>query len=218
MNIVENPTSTTYLEDMNWRYATKKFDANKSLSEEVLGQMLQAVRLSASSYGLQPYKVLVLKDQELRERLQPVCWNQSQITEASHLIVIASKKEVDEELIDSYLREVSSTRNIPLRDLEGYGSFMKTKLLDLPAATQESWTTRQAYIAVGNLLSAAAALRIDTCPMEGFDQSRVDEILGLPEKGLTTAVIIPVGYRSEADQTQYYKKVRRSEAELIEYL
>ncbi len=218
MNTVENPTSTTYLEDMNWRYATKKFDANRSLSEEVLGKLLQAVRLSASSYGLQPYKVLVLKDQDLREQLRPACWNQSQITEASHLIIIASKKEVDEELIDSYLREVSSTRNIPMKDLEGYGSFMKSKLLDLPAATQESWTTRQAYIAVGNLLSAAAALRIDTCPMEGFDQSRVDEILGLPEKGLTTAVIIPVGFRSEADQTQHYKKVRRSEAELIEYL
>ncbi len=180
--------------------------------------LLQAVRLSASSYGLQPYKVLVLKDQELRERLQPACWNQSQITDASHVIVIASKTNVDENLIDSYLREVSSTRNVPLEELEGYGSFMKSKLLDLPAGTQKDWTTRQAYIAVGNLLSAAAAMRIDTCPMEGFQQSEVDDILGLPEKGLTTAVIIPVGYRSEADQTQHYKKVRRSEGELFEYL
>ena len=216
MNTVKNTTS--YLEDLNWRYATKKFDANRSVSEEDLGQLLQAVRLSASSYGLQPYKVLVLKDRELRERLQPACWNQSQITEASHLIVIASRTNVDEELIDSYLREVSTTRNIPSKDLEGYGSFMKSKLLELPKATQQSWTSRQAYIAVGNLLSAAAAMRIDTCPMEGFDQSQADEILGLPEKGLTTAVIIPVGYRSEADQTQHYTKVRRPEAELFEYL
>ena len=218
MRTIEENTSTRYLEDLNWRYATKKFDPDRTLSEEELDLLLQAVRLSASSYGLQPYKVLILKDRELREQLQPACWNQSQITEASHLIVLANRTDVDEELIDSYLREVSATRSVPFKELEGYGSFMKSKLLDLPSDTKQSWTARQAYIAAGNLLSAAAAMRIDTCPMEGFDEKLVDEILELTEKGLSAALVIPVGYRSAADQTQHYKKVRRAEAELFEYL
>ena len=213
-----NPSLTKdFLESLNWRYATKKFDPSRTISEEDLTDLLSAVRLSASSYGLQPYKILVLQDEALREKLRPSCWNQPQITEASHVLVIASKADFDTELIDSYLEEVSETRNIPLENLSGYGDFMKSKLLGLPAPTKAEWTARQAYIALGNLLSAAAVQRIDACPMEGFVREQVDEILGLRQQGFTTAVIIPIGYRSQADDTQHYKKVRRSEESFFEY-
>lgn len=207
-----------YLEGLNWRYATKKFDPTRKISDEDLSDLLDAVRLTPSSYGLQPYKVLVIRDQGLKERLRPACWDQSQITDASHVLVFASRADVDEQLIDSYLQEVSAVREIPVRDLHGYGEFMKSKLLGLPEEVKVSWTARQAYIALGNLLSTAAVLRLDACPIEGFDPVRVDALLGLPEQGLTAAVIVPIGYRSEADKTQYNKKVRRPENELFVHL
>lgn len=211
------PLAKEYLESLQWRYATKKFDPTRSIPEADLKDLLRAVRLSASSYGLQPYKIFVLKDKALREQLRPSCWNQPQITEASHVLVIANKADFKEELIDSYLQEVSETRGVPLENLSGYGDFMKSKLLDLPASAKAEWTARQAYIALGNLLSAAASQRIDACPMEGFDRDQVDEILGLGQQGLTTAVIIPIGYRSGEDDTRHYKKVRRSEESLFEF-
>lgn len=207
-----------YLDSLQWRYATKKFDPERRISDADLAQLLQAIRMSASSYGLQPYKVLVIRDPELRAQLRPACWNQPQITDASHVLVFASRSDFDGELIDSYLEVVSKTRKVPLGDLEGYGAFMKSKLLGLTPPQKANWTARQAYIALGNLMSAAAMHRIDTCPMEGFEAEQVDQLLGLERKGLTTTLIAAVGYRSEADQTQHLAKVRRPETSLFEYL
>lgn len=218
MNKILEKNSADILESLNWRYATKKFDASKRIPEADLQTLLQAVRLSASSYGLQPYTVLVISDPVLREQLRPACWNQSQITDASHVLVFASRKDFDQELVDSYLELVSGTREIPLNSLSGYGDFMKSKLLGLSPASKASWTSRQVYLAAGNLLSAAATLKIDSCPMEGFETEAVDALLNLGERGLTTTLIIPVGYRSEADQTQFQKKVRRPSEELFIYL
>ena len=216
-----NTTETKAVEilnSLNWRYATKKFDPLRKVSKEDLNTLLEALRLSPSSYGLQPYTVLVIEDRELREKLRPLCWNQPQITEASHVLVFAGKTDFDQELVDSYLELVSGTREIPMDSLAGYGDFMKSKLLGLPADVKAIWTSRQAYLAAGNLLSAAAGLEIDTCPMEGFEREAVDTLLNLGEKGLTTALIVPVGYRSEEDQTQFYKKVRRPAEELFIHL
>ncbi len=220
---MQNTTETPYLireylDSLHWRYATKKFDPDRRISDEDLAQLLQAIRMSASSYGLQPYKVLVISDPELREQLRPACWNQPQITEASHVLVFASRSDFDGDLIDSYLEIVSETRKVPLAELDGYGSFMKSKLLALTPEQKANWTARQAYIALGNLMSAAAVHRIDTCPMEGFEPEKVDQILGLDHKGLTTTLIAPIGYRSEEDQTQHFAKVRRPEVSLFEYL
>lgn len=215
MNSTIEKMTTSYLEALQWRYATKKFDPSKRVSETDLATLKEAIRLSASSYGLQPYSVLVISDKELREKLRPACWNQPQITDASHVFVFAGKKDFDHSLIDSYLELVSTTRNLPLDSLAGYGDFMKSKLLDLPQPSKASWASHQAYLAAGNFLSAAAALNIDTCPMEGFEREAVDTLLNLPDRGLTTALIVPVGYRSESDQTQYYKKVRRTPEELF---
>lgn len=203
------------LEHRTWRYATKKFDATKKVSDEDLETLLEATRLSASSYGLQPYHVVVVSDQKVKEQLKPASWNQSQITDASHVIVFANATEFGEELVDDYLANVSETRNIPEEGLKGYSDFMKSKLIDLPTETKSNWTARQAYIAFGNLMQAAAELKIDTCPMEGFESDKYNEILGLEDKNLNAAVVLAVGYRSAEDETQHLPKVRKSKEELF---
>lgn len=208
----------SYIDNLNWRYATKKFDGTRKISEESLEKLLEAATLSPSSYGLQPYKIIVIEDPDVRATLQPAAWGQSQLTEASHLIVLANMTDFGEELIDDYLENVSETRNIPLEDLSGYATFMKSKLLDLTSEEKAKWTEKQAYIALGNLLSAAADMKIDTCPMEGFDNEKFNAILGLTDDSLNTAVLVSVGYRSNSDKTQHYKKVRKSKKQLITHI
>ncbi len=206
------------LETRTWRYATKKFDASKKVSSEDFETLLEATRLSASSYGLQPYKILIIENKDIREKLKPVSWGQSQITDASHLLVFASLTNFGSELVDSYVSNVSTTRNIPEESLKEYSDFMKSNLLDLSKEVKENWTAKQAYIALGNLMQAAAELKIDTCPTEGFEADKYDEILGLAAKGLTATVVLPIGYRSEKDQTQHYAKVRKSKEELFTHI
>ncbi|MEZ4811765.1 MAG: NAD(P)H-dependent oxidoreductase [Allomuricauda sp.] len=206
------------LEHRTWRYATKKFDSTKKVSEQDLETLLEATRLSASSYGLQPYHVFVVTNPEIREKLKPVSWGQSQITDASHLIIFANVVDFGEELVDAYVHNASTTRNIPTESLKGYADFMKSKLLELPSETKNNWTTKQAYIAFSNMMQAAAELKIDTCPMEGFDHDAYNEILGLTEKDLNAAVVLAIGYRSEEDGTQHLAKVRKSKEELFTHI
>ncbi|WP_350287774.1 NAD(P)H-dependent oxidoreductase [uncultured Croceitalea sp.] len=206
------------LEHRTWRYATKKFDDSKTISDEDLEVLLEAARLSASSYGLQPYHLFVITDKEVREKLKPVSWGQSQITDASHVLVFANKTDFDGGLIDSYLSNVSQTRGIPMDGLKGYGDFMKSKLLDLPTTIKEVWTAKQVYIALGNVMQAAAELKIDTCPMEGFEPEKYNEILGLHRKNLNASVVLPIGYRSQDDDTQHYAKVRQSKEEFFTHI
>ncbi len=205
----------TVLEHRTWRYATKKFDTTKKVSDKDLETLLEATRLSASSYGLQPYHIFVISDQETKEKLKPASWEQSQITDASHIIVFANAANFGEELVDDFVENVSNTRNIPLDGLKGYSDFMKSKLLGLSPETKANWTARQAYIAFGNLMQAAAELKIDTCPIEGFESDKYNEILGLTDKNLNAVVVLAVGYRSEEDETQYLPKVRKSKEELF---
>lgn len=214
MNL-EVKTQNTYNEDLNWRYATKKFDAEKELSQDDLNSILESIQLSASSYGLQPYEVIVVKDGETREKLKAAAWNQTQVTDASYLLVLANLKSVDEAYVDSYLDNIAETRNLSREDLKGMEDMIKNTTLQLSNEAQNTWAAKQAYIALGNLLSAAAVLKVDTCPMEGFDAQKFDEILGLDKKNLTTAVIAPIGYRSEEDPYQHLTKVRKSKSDLI---
>jgi nitroreductase len=204
-----------YIEDLQWRYATKKFDPTKQVLEEDLDYLKKAMQLSASSYGLQPYEILIVKDSEIREKLKPVSWNQSQITDASYVIVIANKTNFGEELVDDYITNVSETRNIPIEDLKGYADFMKKTLSEFTSEQKEIWTAKQTYIVLGNLLSAAAIKKIDACPMEGFDAKKVNEILELNHRNLNASVIATIGYRSDEDLTQHYAKVRRPKQELF---
>ncbi|CAL67622.1 NAD(P)H-dependent oxidoreductase [Christiangramia forsetii] len=214
----EVKTKNTYNEDLNWRYATKKFDSRKEISEEDLNTLLESVQLSASSYGLQPYEVIVVKDQKIREKLKAAAWNQTQVTDASYLMVFANLTHVNEAYVNTYLDNIAETRNMSREDLKGMEDMIRNTTLQLPADAQNTWAAKQAYIALGNLLSAAASQKIDACPMEGFDAAKFDEILGLKDRNLTTAVIAPIGYRSEDDQYQHLTKVRKSKSDLIEII
>lgn len=209
---------SNYLDNLQWRYATKKFDASKPLADEDLEFLKDAMQLSASSYGLQPYEILIISDPELRAKLQPASWNQSQIVDAAYLIVIANKSTFGDELVDSYIDNVSATREIPKEGLADYSNFMKNTLGQFSDEVKAQWTAKQCYIVLGNLLSAAASRQIDACPMEGFDAAQYNEILGLSERNLNAAVIATVGYRSEEDATQHYAKVRKSKNELFKTL
>lgn len=206
---------SNFIQDANWRYATKKFDATKKVSAEDLATLKEAVRLSSSSYGLQPYKVIIVENPELRAQLQPASWGQTQIVDASHLFVFANVTDIGETEIDAYFENLTQTRGISMEGLQGYADFMKSKITTLPEEARNVWTSKQTYLALGNLLNAAAELKIDVTPMEGFDPQQYDEILGLSKLGLHASLVATIGYRHEEDATQYYAKVRKSNEELF---
>ncbi|MGL5111729.1 MAG: NAD(P)H-dependent oxidoreductase [Flavobacterium sp.] len=205
----------TFLESQNWRYATKKFDASKKISNDDLNILKEAIRLSASSYGLQLYKVFIIENPALRAQLQPSAWGQSQITEASHLFVFANQTTVGSEDIEGYLKTAEHLRSLPEGALNGYGDFMKGNLLNLADDSKKVWTAKQTYLALANLMNAAAALKIDTTPMEGFDPIQFNTILGLDKLNLNAALVAAVGYRHEEDETQHYIKVRKATDDLF---
>lgn len=204
-----------FIENQNWRYATKKFDTTKKIAAEDLETLKEAIRLSTSSYGLQPYKVFIIEDEAIREQLKPASWNQSQITEASQLIVFANYSNLDESIIDKYVNRISQTREIPTESLQGYGDFMKAKILGLSPEQQSVWTAKQTYLALGNLINAAAELKIDVTPMEGFEPEKYNEILQLNELNLNASLVATIGYRHVEDSNQHVKKVRKSKEELF---
>ena len=204
-----------FLENQNWRYATKKFDATKKITAEDLDILKEAIRLSSSSYGLQPYKVILVENPDLRAKIQPSAWGQSQIVEASHLIVFANEINFGTTGIDDYIKNASETRAIPAESLQGYADFMKANITALSEDNRNNWTAKQTYLALGNLLNAAAELKIDVTPMEGFVPAEVNEILELEALGLNATLIATLGYRHEDDATQYYKKVRKSNKDLF---
>ena len=205
----------TFIENQNWRYATKKFDANKKVSETDLQLLKEAMRLSASSYGLQPYQIIFIENTDLRAKLQPAAWGQSQIVEASHLVVFANITNFGVTEIDEAIQNLTTTRGLPAEALKGYGDFMKSKITTLPVDKRDIWTARQTYLALGNLMNAAAELKIDVTPMEGFEPAQFNEILGLEAMNLNAALVATIGYRHEEDQTQHYVKVRKSNEELF---
>jgi nitroreductase len=206
---------SNFIKNANWRYATKKFDATKKVSDENLNILKEAVRLSASSYGLQPYKVIIVENPEVRAQLQPVAWGQTQIVDASHLLVFANVTDFGDAQIDAYINNVAVTRGIPTDALQGYSDFMKSKINALPVEKRNVWTAKQTYIALTNLMNAASELGIDVTPMEGFEPEKFNEILGLEALGLNASLVAPIGYRHEEDATQHYAKVRKSNEELF---
>jgi nitroreductase len=206
---------SNFNENAKWRYATKKFDTTKKVSESDLNTLKEAIRLSASSFGLQLYKVIIVENTEVRAKLQPASWGQTQIVDASHLIVFANQTTVTDADVDSYIKNVSETRNVPVEALAGYGDFMKGSVVGMPEEVKNTWTAKQTYIALSNLLNAAAELKIDVTPMEGFVAGQYNEILGLDKLNLNAAVVAAVGYRHEEDATQHGAKVRKSNEDLF---
>lgn len=206
---------SNFLENQNWRYATKQFDATKKISATDLNILKEAVRLSASSYGLQPYNVIIVETPELREQLKGAAYGQTQITDASHVFIFANNSNLDDEAINKYIANISVTREVPAEALNGFSTMMKNVIGQLTAESKNIWTAKQTYLALGNLLNAAAELKIDATPMEGFNPAAVNEILGLEKLGLTASLIATVGYRHADDTTQHHKKVRKSNEELF---
>lgn len=206
---------SNFIENANWRYATKKFDTTKKVSEKDLEVLKEAIRLSASSFGLQPYRVLIIEKPELRAELQGASWGQAQIVEASHLIVFANITNFGDQEVDSYFDNLTNTREIEMEAVQGYKDFVKNFVNTLPVDAKNIWTSKQTYIALSNLLNAAAELKIDVTPMEGFEPQKYNEILGLDKLGLNASLVATIGYRHEDDGLQHLKKVRKSEKELF---
>ena len=204
------------VENLKWRYATKKFDATKKVSEEDINYIKEAVQLSASSYGLQAYKILEIKDPKLREELKPMSWNHAQITDASHLFVFCNYLEVKDKDIKEVMKLKSEVNSVPMEKLAAYGDFVNGKLQEKSADEITNWTARQTYIALGNALNACAELRLDSLPMEGFEPKLYNERLGLKAKNLNACVLLAVGYRHAEDAAQNNKKVRKSIDTLFE--
>ena len=200
---------------LNWRYATKKFDTSKTVSDADLSTLKQAVNLTATSFGLQPFRVLIVSDQETKDKLRAAAYDQGQVSDASHIFVFAAKLDVTPEYVDDFIKLTAETRDIPLESVQGYGEYIKGSIAGKDETFILNWNKRQAYIALGSLLAAAGELRVDSCPMEGFDPTKFDEILGLKEKGLTATVIAPVGYRHAEDHAAQYAKVRLPLADMF---
>ncbi len=201
--------SKQLLEQLNWRYATKQFDPNRKISAADWATIEDALTLSASSGGLQPLKFIVVTDPAMRAKLSPASYGQRQVTEASHLVVFASKLNFSEADVDEFIKRISTVRGAPVESLAPFREMLVGGIVkSMDEAARNAWARNQAYIALGNLLTSAALLGIDACPMEGFDRGQFDEILGLKAKGYAPAVIATVGYRSSEDKYAAAPKVR----------
>ncbi len=197
------------IESLNWRYAVKKFDDSKYLSEDQIETLKQAFNLTASSYGLQPVSLVVIKNKELQQQLVESSFNQPQVAQASHLLVLCIPKEQTVADVETYFKLVKDIRNTPDDVLNPFKDFL---LGDFNTRSQEDlyiWNKNQAYIALGNLLTVCAIEGIDSCPMEGFIPEKYDEILNLADKNLRSAVVLPVGFRADDDFMKDLKKVRK---------
>jgi len=209
-------SNTQLLEGLHWRYATKQFDAKRKISLENWATLEEALTLSPSSGGLQPWAFVVVTDPAVREKLLPAGFGQPQITDASHLVVFAAKTDYTEADVDAHIARTAEVRGVTVESLAPYrdmmvGGIVKSK----DEAARKAWAARQVYIALGTLLTSAAMLGIDACPMEGFLPDQFDEILGLKEKGLTAAVIATVGYRADSDAYAGLPKVRFPKEQLF---
>lgn len=205
-----------YLKALKWRYATKKFDLDKKVSPDVLSRILEAGSLTATSLGLQAIKILQVDSPEIREKLLPHCYNQRQIVDASHLLIICSYLTVENEHIDDYMKRIANLRNQEVADLAGFKTMISNFVegFDSTPPMQE-WLTKQCYITLGTLLTACAMEQVDSCPMEGFKPANVSKVLDLEQKGLYPSLILPIGYRSIEDKNQHLIKVRKSLSEFI---
>lgn len=210
---------TDLLENLNWRYATKKFDSTKTIAAETWAALEDSLVLTPSSYGLQPWKFWVITNAELREQLKPLSWNQAQVTDCSHYVVFAIKKNLSLEHLDHFIARTAEVRGITIEAIAGYRNIMASDVIYGPRSlTVNEWATRQVYIALGNFMTSAAMIGVDTCPMEGIEAPKYDKLLGLSEKGYATVVACAAGYRAEDDKYANLAKVRFLKDEVIETL
>lgn len=211
MKPVENET---LLRQLNWRYATKKFDPTKKIAPADWDTLEQALVLSPSSYGYQPWKFFVVTNPAVRAELRKAAWNQAQVTDASHLVVVAHKTNLSPADADRLIARVAAVRGVTVESLAGYKG-MLLGVFQQPPDQLRAWAARQTYIALGTFLSAAALLGVDACPMEGFDPAAFDRILGLGEQGYSAVVLAAAGYRADDDPYAKLAKVRFAREDVI---
>lgn len=205
-------------ESLAWRYATKRFDPTQKIPAALWSTLEEALRMAPSSFGLQPWNFVVVTDPVIREKLLPHSWNQPQIVEASHLVVLASAKDIPKDSVDTFIRFAADTRSIPVARLENYRAMIVQFIQGLRQSDSlEAWTARQTYIALGMLLSCAALLQIDACPLEGIDAPQYDTILGLDAGMFSTRVACALGYRSQSDDAAKLSKVRFPREQVFSY-
>ena len=202
-------------EYLHWRYATKKFDITRKVSKQELEEVLEALRLSPSSFGLQPWKFIVIQNDVLRKKIRKHAWDQPQVTDASHLVVLCSIKNMDEDYIKNYVIKIAQARAVTPESLAVYQQMMLDTFKGKTPEEISHWTQKQVYLALGMFLFACAQKRIDSCPMEGFDPKKVDEVLGLEAQGVESVVLCPVGYRAGDDRYASLKKVRFDKNEIF---
>ncbi len=209
-------TSENLLTQLNWRYATKQFDPQRKIDPQTWAALEEALVLTPSSFGLQPWRFIVVTDAATRERLVSASWGQRQVADASHLVVFAIKQDLNEADIDAYLNRIVVVRGGARDTLNGYRDMMVGSLLTgRDALARRSWAANQAYIALGNFVTSAALLGIDTCPLEGLEPAKYDQILGLKARGLNTVVAAAAGYRAPSDKYAGVRKVRFSKSEVL---
>ena len=202
---------------LEWRYAVKSFDPSKKISAEKWEVLEDSLVLSPSSYGLQPWKFLSVENKDLREKLKPFSWNQTQVTDASHLVVFTTLKEITPEYIKAFIQRNMEVRNVPHDAMAGYeGMMIKNIVEGMDKEYVRTWNQRQSYIAMGFLLETAALLEIDTVAMEGITPKAYDEILGLDKSPYATVSAVALGYRSTEDKYQFAKKVRFQREKVIQ--
>lgn len=210
-------TTTDLLEHLNWRYATKQFDPAKTIAPEIWTALEDALVLTPSSYGLQPWKFLIVTSADIKEKLKPFSWNQSQVTDCSHYVVFAIQKNLTAEHVDRFVARTAEVRGITVESLAGYRNIMVNDVVNGARSFHvNEWATRQTYIALGNFMTSAALLGVDTCPMEGIEPVNYDRLLGLAAQDLTTVVACAAGYRAETDKYAELAKVRFLKSEVLE--
>lgn len=211
-------TPAQLLETLSWRYATKKFDASRSIPAEIWAALEHSLVLTPSSYGLQPWKFLVITDPALKAKLRPVSWGQAQVEDCSHLVVFLVKETIAEADIDQYMGRMAEVRQQTVESLAGFKQMLMSDLVNGERAKIiGEWAARQVYIALGNFMTCAALLGVDTCPMEGLEPAKYDQILELAGSGYRTLCACPAGYRAEDDKYATLAKVRFPIETMIEH-
>lgn len=204
------------LKALDWRYAVKVFDSNKKISDKEFHTLKESLRLSPSSYGLQPWKFIVVENKDVREKLKAVSWNQTQVTDASHYIVFTALDKIDEDYVAKYVKDMADTRDLPMESLKPFHDLMVKNIVEGGQKKNfGAWAQRQAYIAMGQLTLASALLNVDTCCLEGLSGSDYDKILDLENSPYKTVAAVALGYRSADDKYQGLKKVRFPENEIF---
>lgn len=203
------------IKNLEWRYAVKKFDKNKFLTENQIRTLKEAFNLTATSYGLQPIKLVILQNKEIQRQLVEHSWDQQQVEQASHLLVFCVDTKLTESDVENYFSKVKEVRNTSDEIINPFKDYLKNLIISKQDEDLFTWAKNQAYLALGNLLTVCANERIDSCPMEGFIPNKYDEILGLTSKNLSSVLVLPVGFRANDDFMKDQKKVRKNLSEII---